>query len=589
VSGECVATCPAPLINCNNQCVNPDDSNANCGGCNKPCTGNNGCSAGACVPVLGPYSTPPKCIGGGPPIIVPTDGNGGGQQCTGNLGAVAFTYGMCSRTNIGPLSQQLYTDAFDSNAGAYKATCSSDADCDSKHCALTHAPCSSSATCTGGTGDTCVFPVKCVLTAGSTTGVCVGGGVGLNGTVTPVASDTANTHVGGDFWVYGLNGVNAAPGTALAMKGATQVKQRFINLGTLDLSKTSRVYGAAFVTGAWSAGGNADMTIDGLLTTTTACTPTPPLPSNTLHLNGGCTTAAYPSTGTPPAYPFTTGQPPCGALDGSDGSLLKIKELVNYFKDPAHNDNNNVSPAIAYSTFDTGSTTIRLDLPCGYYYFNSLNIGKDTTIVVHGRTAIIVAGAMRVSQKLIFDLDPGATLDLFVGGVVSVSNVVTLGSPAYPRKSRLWIGSASCLGSGSCTNDTQCCSGVCSAGTCTAGGGNLSQSMSLSNGGNFNGLIWAGYGSFTHSNPLEMYGSIYTNHFDASGDTIVHYDIGATEGGEECPPPPVNAACESCRNCNNQPCLLNGQGQLRCGSPCTLDSQCCSPLHCDVPTGVCKL
>jgi hypothetical protein len=408
-------------------------------------------------------------------------------------------------------------------------------------------------------------------------GTCVGGGVGVNGVGTPVASNTANTHVGGSFWVYGTTG--------LAMKGNTQIKQDFINQHTLDITKTSTVYGRSFVgSGGWTDGGNASMTLRSNLYTELLCSQVP----NSVTFTNGATCNHVTSWWGTPGYGATAEPPPpCGDVTApiTDGSLIPIQSIVNYFKDPAHNDNFNTSPIIPYNTLDAPVASVRLDLPCGYYYFNQMNIGKDTTIVVHGRTAIFVAGAMRVSQKLILDLDPTSTLDIFVGGAVNVSNVVELGSPAFPRRSRLWIGAAGCLGTGACTNDTQCCAGICTNGACASGGGgNLSQAMSLSNGGFFNGLIWAGYGTFTHSNPLEMYGSIYSGHFDASGDTLVHYDIGATKIGEECPPPPTNASCESCRDCGNQPCINN-----RCGSACTSDGQCCAPLHCDVPTGVCKL
>jgi hypothetical protein len=123
---------------------------------------------------------------------------------------------------------------------------------------------------------------------------------------------------------------------------------------------------------------------------------------------------------------------------------------------------------------------------------------------------------------------------------------------------------------------------VCNAGTCTAGGGNLSQTISLSNTGHYNGLLWAGYGTFTHSNPMEMYGSVFANYFDASGDTTIHYDNG-TQAPNECPLP--TGECQSCKECDNQACVGN-----TC-SACTSDDQCCAPLHCvnPGPNGRCKL
>src|SRR5207342_97851 len=107
-------------------------------------------------------------------------------------------------------------------------------------------------------------------------------------------------------------------------------------------------------------------------------------------------------------------------------------------------------------------------------------------------------------------------------------------------RSRLYFGNSSCAGTGTCSHNWDCCSGVCNipngqtSGSCTSSGGQLSQAISLSNGGFFNGLLWSGYGQFTHQSPLEMYGSIFTNNFDASGETIVHYDIGATKLTDEC-------------------------------------------------------
>jgi hypothetical protein len=407
---------------------------------------------------------------------------------------------------------------------------------------------------------------------------------GVNGTVTPVASNQANTHVGGDFWIYGTTG--------LAIKGNTQVKGILVNDNTIDVTKTTRIYEEAYVGGGWTAGGNSDMTIDKTLYTEVAC---PPLPSGTLHLNGNpaCVTVTdwwgaqgYGAGTTNPTKP----PPPCGKDDNSDGSLIDVKSIVNTYSSPTKNDNFNVTPNIPYNLFDNVTTAARVDLPCGYYYFTQMNIGKDTTIVVHGRTAIFIAGAVRVSQKLILDLDPTATLDIFVGGAVNVSNIVELGSPAFPRRSRLWIGGAGCAGTGACTANTDCCSGVCGteiAGQCNSGGGgSLSNAMSLSNGGFFNGLIWSGWGSFDHTapstNPLTMYGSIYTGYFDGN-KTNIHYDLGATKLGEECPPPPANAPCDSCRQCGNQACVNN-----RCGSACTSDSQCCAPLKCDQGSGICK-
>jgi hypothetical protein len=566
VSGGCTASCPSPLTGCGSgaaaECVNTDSDSDNCGGCGIKCTGTTGCSAGQCVPKVTVGTDPAKCVGGGPPISVPDDN---GTVCTGSLGATSFTFGLCARTNIGPISRDLFTDAFDSTSGPYVASCTTDPDCGKKRCRITRELCTTIADCPVQIGNDCDYLVKCVG------GTCAGGGVGANGMddgpqvpvpVGPLASNSANTHVGGAFWAFGTIG--------LAVKGNTQVKQKFFNQANLDLSKTTHVWGEATVGGAWTSGGNTSMTIDKLLTVVTPTT-CPPLPASVLTLNGtpapGCTQAAS----------FPALAQPCGTR----AQLIDVKKIVRFYANPANNDN--AAIGLQQDVLDNPQTSLRIDLPCGIYYFNSINAGKSITIVVHGRTAIIVGGAVRISQKVIFDVEPTASLDIFAGGVLNVSNDTTLGSPAYPRLTRFYLGDDSCKGGGGTLGTgedfTDCCSGVASGTTCVAGGGNLAQSISLSQGGHFNGLLWGGYGTFTHSNPLEMYGSIFTNHFDASGDTIVHYDNGAVKLGEECPTP--QGACESCRDCNNQACTNN-----QCGS-CTADSQCCPPLVCR--SGTCIL
>jgi hypothetical protein len=546
--------------------------------------------------LLFPVPTPPaKCTGGGPPISVPTTAGGGGQTCTGNLGAVSFLFGLCSRTNIGPVSRDIVTDAFNSQTGPYVGTCTSSVNCGTlKRCTVSGTVCTVPGDCTG-TGNTCDFVVKCVG------GVCSGGGIGINGRVltngtpnytylSPLASNSAKTDVGGDFWTFGTVG--------LAVKGQTIVRGTFKNGPPKDINATTlatlngpfdfggkdtHVYFDAEIKGAITGSNAGSVLIDGQLRTRQTCASVP-----NQVTKASCLEQNFPNY-----------SEPCGAYDNSDKSLLPIANvIVPYFRDPTHNDN--AAIGLNYNALDNPPGALHIDLPCGVYYLNSINAGQPITLVVHGRTALIVGGSVRISQEMLFDLDANSSLDIFVGGVMNVSNNTTLGSPAFPARTRMYFGSASCGGGSAVCNDvSDCCSGTCTAcpvdatgkptgacsgnGTCVAGGGNLAQSISLSQGGNFNGLLWAGYGTFTHSNPLEMYGSIFANYFDASGVTTIHYDKGAAELGEECPPIPPGTACESARDCGGTQACLPGNV---CGA-CTASTQCIPPQSCDA--GVCHL
>lgn len=501
VSNGCSTTCPPPLTKCGNQCVNLNTDNNFCGSCsNAACTGNTGCSDGACSPLVPVGADPAKCVGGGPPIFVPT---GGGETCTGNLGSVSFTFGLCSRTDVGPLSQAVRTDAFDSTQGPY------------------------------------VPGMK-------------GGGIGVNG---QIASNKVLS-VGGDLWVAGLGGLEAS--------GDLTVRQDLRVLEQFKFSKLVSVEEDAYIGGPIIAQGAASGTITGdgvgpALHTEMVCGSVPSALSY-----AGCVTE-----------PITFPAPPCG----TSADLIPVRTIVDHFA--ANNDNALIG--LDPNALRNNNSTKRLELPCGYYHLTSISGSGAATIVAHGRTALFISGAIDTAGDFYIDLEPGATLDIFIGGVMTSSKPISIGNPAYPRLSRLYIGSPSCKGTGTCASASECCSGECSNGQCASAGG-LTNSLKLSGGDTYlNGVFWAGYGEIQISNPLEMYGALFTNYIDAAGDITIHYDEGVVQNGEECPP--LSGTCDTCRDCDNQACV----GGM-CGA-CTSDAQCCAPLSCvnPGPQGRCEL
>ena len=258
----------------------------------------------------------------------------------------------------------------------------------------------------------------------------VGGGVGANGAV----SMTSMFEVSGDL--------RTAAGSGLRVRDVTNVGQQLHVGGDLRLDANLDVTDDAYVGGAIT--GSSTATIGGTLHVP-ACGAVPS--------NVDSASCAAGSVGVPP---------PC-ACDAAD--RVNVAGVVAHYAIAANNDDAAIGldPAV----FASAGAPARLDLPCGYYYLDRIAPSGALTIAVHGRTALIVGGNVEAGSSITFTLDPGATLDVFVGGTVSASALLTVGSPAYPAQSRMYVGGV-CGGEGaSCGGDGDCCSLACRGdGTC---------------------------------------------------------------------------------------------------------------------------
>ncbi len=251
--------------------------------------------------------------------------------------------------------------------------------------------------------------------------------------------------------------------------------------------------------------------------------------------------------------------PPC---DCDPATFVPIAALVA----EGRTRNDNALIGLDSEALVTPGVNRRVDLPCGRYYFSSIGNPGAVTIVAHGRVALFVGGNVDVTGALTITLDANAELDLIVGGSFRASTPVSLGSPAYPALTRVYIGGADGFRA---TNTTVL-------------------------GGNF----YVPLGPIDVTTPLEVFGGVFAGSFRATNTVAVHYDRGVLRAGDTCrnpPPPPVTDAgvpdagapdagapdagapdagmprCTSCRDCANQAC--NGGA---CGA-CAGDSDCCAP------------
>jgi hypothetical protein len=114
-AGGCAANCLVGLDACAGTCVDLQADSNNCGGCGHACGSGQGCVEGTCMSAM-VYPTPAKCAGGGPPTNV---GSGNGSStCTGGIGGTAFTWTVCSCTNVS-LTAEALLDGWNSLNGPY--------------------------------------------------------------------------------------------------------------------------------------------------------------------------------------------------------------------------------------------------------------------------------------------------------------------------------------------------------------------------------------------------------------------------------------------------------------------------------------
>lgn len=240
--------------------------------------------------------------------------------------------------------------------------------------------------------------------------------------------------------------------------------------------------------------------------------------------------------------------PPC---DSCGGAQIPVGTIVDHFAAAANNDN--AAIGLSPSAMSNLNGTTRLDLPCGYYYLDSINAQGSVTIYAHGHTALFIGGDVS-ADILSFTLDPTGSFDVFIKGTIRTQADLVIGNPNYAALTRTYVGAPG---------------------------------FSIAGEAHIAGLFYVANSDIDLQSHITLYGALYVNNFSGVGDnTDIHYDRAALKLDRECcakndqpdfegtcpgSPPPQ---CNSCKDCANQACV-NGA----CAH-CTSSAQCCAPLVC---------
>jgi hypothetical protein len=168
----------------------------------------------------------------------------------------------------------------------------------------------------------------------------------------------------------------------------------------------------------------------------------------------------------------------------------------------AHNDD--ASAGFAPDRLAAVTTSTVLDVPCGTYALSSIDTQQSLFLAVHGRALLAVSGDVVLRAGFTVALDPGAELDLLVGGRLLTSGSNAIGSQT-PARFRIWV----------------------------AG----SQSVVLDDDPTVGAIIHAAGAQVTASSGLELSGGLFAKTLTAGAQVNVHYDQAVLSAGTICGEP----------------------------------------------------
>lgn len=147
-----------------------------------------------------------------------------------------------------------------------------------------------------------------------------------------------------------------------------------------------------------------------------------------------------------------------------------------------------------------------LTLPCGGYFFQRIAGAGSLELRIAGRVELAIAGGLDVGGQLTIALAPGAELDLYVHGDVTVGGMVAMGDKAAPQRLRFFPGGVDTIR--------------------IAGGGYISAAVL----GRRRDLIT--------SAPLDIYGGMIAERASVNGALRLHYDQQMRAIAGSCGPSP---------------------------------------------------
>ena len=211
----------------------------------------------------------------------------------------------------------------------------------------------------------------------------------------------------------------------LSIGGALYAASSVSTVGAVSVAESLRAGGSVQAATNFTVGGDAWVA---------GSVAGPVAVAGTLSLPGGAQVSGGATAGNIVRMPVTVA-PPC------DCSVLPVATLVAQH---AGRNNDNATIHLEASDYMEFDLHRGVELPCGAFYISGITASGEFTITAHGRAALYIDGALTIGGALRIVIDPGAELDLFVSGAITL-NGGSLGDSQRPTALRIWDGSQGSL------------------------------------------------------------------------------------------------------------------------------------------------
>lgn len=233
--------------------------------------------------------------------------------------------------------------------------------------------------------------------------------------------------------------------------------------------------------------------------------------------------------------------PPC---ECANEELVDIGGVVS--QGMSQNDNGRIG--LALDALSNVASPKQLTLACGRFALQGISGDAEIALRIVGRVILVVDGDVEAGRKFSLELEPGAALDLFIGGNLSVSGESLIGDNTRPAATRVYV----------------------------RGAGNIA----LPGTARFSANLYAPHAPLTVLALGDVYGAAFGASVRSLGPLLAHYDRAVLQADADCAAAPPTR-CSSCDQCGAEKTCVAGV----C-TTCATDDDCCFPLVC--AAGVCQ-